>query len=381
MSTKDRDQKAKVLRYCAAKRWLAQLEVDVQPPKPVARKAALMTDVDVLASVPNDFVGFRHVLFDCKTLTKESPINRALWLRGLSEHLSAEQAFCVLKKNSIDSDHRLFSTSLGVVLLAEDEFDIFGDATATEYRTVSANVADIQLWDEMRTLGQRFVPIATLVKYIGSTYWMPTEPGEVCRKTVAALHEVRAELDPVKPQHLALVSDCAAVFARSLALLVAYLFKAYLHPRHQSELEEAVKVLLYGGRDAYEHRNQLYKMLREQREQRDLVEQRPQAEQREKKVAGANGDLELPEWSRFVHLIRQLLDAPSEAPRAALILRELAFTLLGNKAETAFLRKLCQESPQGARFAVLIVGYLAKSVRLPGEFASHLEGQLLAVLN
>lgn len=364
MSTKDREQKAKVLRYCAAKRWLPQLEVDVQPPRAVARKVALMTDVDVLASVPNDFVGFRHVLFDCKTLSKESPINRALWLRGLSEHMSAEQAFCILKKNSIDSDHRLFSTSLGVVLLADDEFDIFGDATAVEYRSISANVANIELWDEMRSLGQRFVGIASLVKFIGASYWMPSEPGEACRKTVAALHEVRSELDPAKPQHVALVADCAAVFARSMALLVAYLFKAYLHPRNQSELEEAVKVLLYGGRDAYEHRNQLYKMLREQKAG----------------VAG-NGDLALPEWARFVHLIRQLLDAPSEAPRTALILRELAFVTLATKSDTDFLRKLCQESPQGARFAVLVLGYLAKSGRLPNEFATELEGRLLALLS
>ena len=54
---KDRDQKAKALAYSVSKRWFPQLEVDVQAPHAVARKTALITDLDVFAAVPDDFVG------------------------------------------------------------------------------------------------------------------------------------------------------------------------------------------------------------------------------------------------------------------------------------------------------------------------------------
>ena len=98
---KDRDQKAKALAYSVSKRWFPQLEVDVQAPHAVARKSALITDLDVFAAVPDDFVGFRHVVFDCKTLARESPVNRTLWLRGVLDRTNADYGFCILKKNSV----------------------------------------------------------------------------------------------------------------------------------------------------------------------------------------------------------------------------------------------------------------------------------------
>ena len=97
---KDRDQKAKALAYSVSKRWFPQLEVDVQAPHAVARKTALITDLDVFAAVPDDFVGFRHVVFDCKTLARESPVNRTLWLRGVLDRRFLREG-CGYKKAGI----------------------------------------------------------------------------------------------------------------------------------------------------------------------------------------------------------------------------------------------------------------------------------------
>ena len=128
-------------------------------------------------------------------------------------------------------------------------------------------------------------------------------------------------------------------------------------------MEEAVKVLLYGGRDAYEYRNQLYRLLKEKAG-----------------TEAGSEDLALPEWGRFVQLLRQLLDAPTEASRAPLILREIGFARLLGSDNFSFAKTLCKESPQAGRFAVLILSYLQKAAKLPADFSTHLEKTLLSLL-
>ena len=157
--------------------------------------------------------------------------------------------------------------------------------------------------------------------------------------------------------------DLAGLFSHALARMCSYLFKAYLHPKKQSDLEEAVKILIYGGRDSYEHRNRLYMLLKEQKGTSDVRE-----------------DLSLPEWQRFMKLIRQLLDAPLEVARVPLILREVGLNHIKSPAELSFARTLCQESPQAAGFAVLIAGYLFRASRLPDEFRLNMETEILGLM-
>ncbi len=339
------------------------MEVDVHPPHAVGKRAVLMTDLDLLASIPDDFSGFRQVVIDCKTLSRESPVNRSLWLRGLLDRMNADYGVCILKKSSIEADHKLVATRLGVVLLAEDEFDIYASAMSPLYSSTTAHTANIDAWEHFFAIKDKYPALGSAIQFGRSSYWMQNEAGETCRKTVASLYEIRAELDPDKPEHLALVADIAALFGRTTALLAAYLFRAYLHPRNQHELEEAVKVLLYGGRDAYEYRNQLYRLLKEKAG-----------------TEAGSEDLALPEWGRFVQLLRQLLDAPTEASRAPLILREIGFARLLGSDNFSFAKTLCKESPQAGRFAVLILSYLQKAAKLPADFSTHLEKTLLSLL-
>jgi hypothetical protein len=362
---KDREQKKNALQYCVAKRWLPQLEVDVQPAQAIARKPALMTDLDVFAAMPDDFVGFRHVVIDCKTLSRESPVNRSFWVRGVVDRMGADHGICVLKKNAIEADHKLMATRLGVVLLGEDEFEIFARATAPQYDAMVGYTANIDAWEAMFAIPTRYPALTPALQFGRSGYWMDTQAGEACRKTIASVAEVRGELDPMKAEHAALVTDFAALFARALALLSSYVFRAYLHPRTQHDLEEATKMILYGGRDAYEHRNQLYRMLKE-------------------RTGGAESsatELALPEWPRFVQLIRQLLDSPPAAARVPLILREVAFARLHGATDFTFARTLCKEDPQAGRFAVLILGYFVKAARLPAQFSQDSEQILMSLLD
>lgn len=360
---KDREQKSKALKYSVSKRWFPQLEVDVQPMQTLGKTTVLMTDLDVLASIPDEFAGFRNVIFDCKTAARESPINRALWLRGVLDRMGADYGVCVLRKDLIETDHKLVSTRLDVILLAEDEFDLFAQSTSRRYQEKLGHVANIDAWEKLFVLKEQYVKLAPALNFSRSAFWMIDDSAEACRKVLAVLHDIRTELDPAKDEHVAVVLDLAALFAHAMAVMATYIFKAYLHPKQQAALEEAVKLLLYGGRDAYEHRNQLYRLLKECRG-----------------GEGENGDLSVPDWARFIHLVRQLLDSPVDVARSPLILRDVAFSFLMGSSDRNFAKVLCAEAPQAGRFAVLTSGYLCKAAKLPPEFVEKTERALLSLL-
>jgi hypothetical protein len=359
---KDRNQKQQALSLSVANRWFPQLEVDVQPVRAIRERAPTVTDLDVLSSIPDQFAGYRTVIFDCKTKARESAINRALWMSGLLERLRADQGICVLRKDAIELDHRLFAARLKVILLAEDEFELYARATAQNFLAKLGNLADIAVWEQFFDIPVKFYRLVPAVNFIRSGYWMIDEASEACRKILSELRAVHTELDPARAEHLAVFLDFCAIFARSLAIATCNLFKAYLHPASQADLSQALLVMLYGGREAYEHRNELYKRLKGPHQ--DAV---------------AVVDLSLPEWDRFLQLARQLLDAPVEAQKVPLILREVGFSFLCNDTARSFAKTLCAESPQAARFSLLIVDYLSKAGKLPPEFGKTPESALLSL--
>ncbi len=359
---KDRDQKHKALRLSVANRWFPQLEVDVQPGRALSEKAPLVTDLDVLSCIPDDFRGFRSIVFDCKTKAKESPVNRALWLTGVLQRIGGDQGFCILKKDAIELDHRLMATRLNVVLLAEDEFDLYAKSTCTAYTQPLGNIAEMDVWERFFDIPSRFPNLASGVQFIRSEFWMAEDSAEACRRTIACLKGLHQELDPQKPEHLALFLEFCAIFAQSLAVVVCQIFKAYLHPANHADLSAALLAMLYGGRESYEHRNRLYKFVKVK-----LSEQ-------------MTSDLSLPEWERFLQLVRQCLDAPFQLQRTPLILREVGFAALCGDTTREFAKVLCSESPQGARFALLVPTYLGRAARLPPEFIKSADNMLLPLL-
>ena len=328
----------------------------------MAKKIQLVTDLDVLSSIPDEFRGFRSVVFDCKTKANESAVNRALWLTGILERMRADQGFCILKKDAIHLDHVMMANELGVILLAEDEFDLYANATCREYNADCGNVGNMDAWDQFFSLADRFPKLEPGLRFIRSEFWMINDSAEACRKSLASLKSLSPELDPAKAEHLCLFLDYCALFSRALAVVIGQIFKSYLHPKSQADLAEALLVMLYGGREAYQHRNDLFRLVMTKNPESPVP------------------DLALPEWDRFLQLCRQLLDAPLELQNVPLILRETAFSVLMGDSTKLFARKLCSESPQGSRFAVLIPTYLCRAAKLPPEFSKIADDILLPLL-
>jgi len=357
---KDRAIKEMALRYTATRRWYPHMEVEVAPPARVAQRVSLVTDIDVLAVVPDPVLGTQSVLFDCKTKAAESGANRSLWLAGLMRHFGAEQAFCVLKKANIDSDHRQVAQELGVLLIPEDEFETFAKVSAASELTKNAAIASIDAWEKVADLKKRFPALGPLLGYRAGEFWRMRASHTGCRKVVANVLEARAEFDPVHVEHEVLFGDLVSMFGLSLATLVTSIFRIMLLPASGVDFEQAVRMKLYGGREAYEQQNRLFKLLKQSRHGDDF-----------------DDDLAPPEWSRFVKLLRQLLDDPNAVVRASLIIKESAFGLIAGDGE--YLSVLAKNDGQAARFAILIADYFSRATRLPPEFGVRIEQRLLAL--
>lgn len=357
---KDRGIKEQVLRYAATRRWYPHMEVEVAPPGRVGRRVSLITDIDVLAVVPDPVLGGQSILFDCKTKAAESGPNRSLWLAGLIRHFGAEQAFCVLKKANIDSDHRQFAQEMGVILIPEDEFETFAQISAGKPLVSSAAVASMDAWEKVAAMKSKFPAFGALLEYRAGEFWRNRLTHAGCRKVVANVLEKRSEFDPSHVEHEALFAEFSSLFALAISSLVASIFRIMLLPASSSDFEEAIKLKLYGGRDEYEQQNKLFKLLKQARH-----------------GTGADDDLAPPEWPRFTKLLRQLLDDPNASLRSALILKESAFSLLAPTG--GYLESLAKGDGQAVRFAILVADYFSKATRVPPEFGQRLEQRLLAL--
>ncbi|MGJ7903300.1 hypothetical protein [Lysobacter sp. 1R34A] len=355
---KDRAIKEQALRYAVTRRWYPHMEVEVAPPARMGRRVSLVTDIDVLAIAPDPVMGSDTVLFDCKTKAGESGANRSLWLKGLMGYFEAKQAFCVLKKANIESDHRQLAQELGVLLIPEDEFELFGRVSAGRDLVTDAAVASVDAWDKIAELRRRFPAISPLLQYRQSEFWRNRASHAGCRKIVAHVLEYRSEFDPAHIEYEALFGDFTSLFGLEMASLVNSVFRLMLLPSSAIDFEDAVRMKLYGGRDEYEQQNKLFKLLKQARHGSD-----------------ADEDLAPPEWPRLIKLLRQLLDDPNACFRSALILKECAFSSLTHS--DVFLRSLSKDDAQAVRFAILIVSYFARATRVPPEFGDRLETKLL----
>src|SRR5262245_9624408 len=117
---KDAELKEMLFQHHWSQRHFAQPEVEVYSPGGGDDGNRLITDVDVLALRPHPDLYFERLLGDCKTLRQMSPVNRALWLRGLMHFLGARSGIVLLKaEGGIESDHRLAAQRIGVQLFTQ----------------------------------------------------------------------------------------------------------------------------------------------------------------------------------------------------------------------------------------------------------------------
>ncbi len=358
---KDRAQKATALRFSVSKRWLPQLEVEIEPTRRLEKSKFLLTDIDVLSVAPSPIGGHTRLVFDCKSGTRESAIGRSFWLHGVMSKASATHGFVILNdKVSINRDHRISASDLAVSLLHESEFEDLAQGMGGTTIPTDSMTSDIDVWDQFLAVGAKYPTTLEYLNFGRSGYWMIKNPGEQCRKTVAKLRAIRAELDPEKPEHLAIFGDALCLFLLALSELANRLFLILLRPSSHEEFSSSLLAHLYGGYENLEAAQKIRRI-----------------------TSGANSDdivSIFPEIEKLEQLVREILQAPQQALPASLLAREMSFSALTASGIASLQKEIAKESPYTPKFVLMAGEYLQKATRLPPEFASYYSDAALNLL-
>jgi hypothetical protein len=260
----------------------------------------------------------------------------------------------------IEHDHRIATNQLGIRLQNEDEFKTYDKAIVYPEGSerTSITLSEVLFF---RNLGQRFTRLEPLLRYVYRDAFWEHHFGSHIRHLIGNLKSAAGEFDPAKPEHLALLSDVAAVFSIALAQCAAEVFRQCLQPSSKDSLSELLKMLVWGGREQYEFSETLRKRVFELQGGKEEPGLEPWA---------------LPEWNHFIQLIRNLLDRPTSAFELPWILRRFALDLARGWEPLKYARV---HDLLAVKYAMLTIAYLCKACRLPDEFEKDLISKLVSV--
>jgi hypothetical protein len=350
---KDRAQKATALRFCISKRWLPQLEVEIEPSNRMEKSKYLLTDLDVLAIATSPVGEQTKFVFDCKSGARESAIGRAFWLHGVMAKIGSSHGFVVMNpKVKLSRDHRLSASELGVSLLHEGEFEdlALGLSGTTNITREYSIASDIDVWEKFIEIDSKYPQLSDYLVFSTSYFWTIKDAGEQCRKSVAKLRSIRSELDPSKDEHLAIFGDSLCLFLLAVSNLANRLFLILMRPTSKDEFSSLLLAFLYGGYESLQAALKIRKLAT---------------------GAGAEDTVSIfPDSDRFEQLVREVVQAPLQALPAALLAREMAFCCLENVESTALQIDISRESPYATKFLLLAAEYLQKATKLPPEFST-----------
>ncbi|WP_148060185.1 hypothetical protein [Pseudomonas frederiksbergensis] len=347
---KDRAQKAMALRLSISKRWLPQIEVEIEPSQRIEKTKSPLTDIDVLAVAPSAVGGHTRLVFDCKSGLRESAIGRAFWLHGVMTRASAQHGFVILnEKVNVIRDHRVSASDLNITLLHQTEIEDLAQGIGGSTLPTNALIASMDCWEQFLAIGSKYNNLSEYLIFSRSSFWMIKNSGEQCRKTVQKLRSVSSELDPSKKEHLAVFADALCLFLLALSELSNKLFLVLLRPASQADFSSSLLAFLYGGYESLETAIKIRKVT---------------------SVGDSEEAMSLfPEIKRLEHLVREILQAPQQALSAAILAREMGFEALEGTTSN-FKETIAQESPYTPKFVLLGAEYLQKAARLPPEFSA-----------
>jgi hypothetical protein len=347
---KDAHQKTKVIRYCVANGLVPFLEVAVLYEGDTGPAPSEITDVDVLGIRPADSAPLRRISFDCKT-QRMSPINRALWAKGLADFIAAQETFVILTRPAPES-HRLASDAIGVRLFSETIFDTYAFASSPDYGVSNSYIEKPEAWSTLSTVGSKYPAMNGHMRHLRSVGPLITGPTQALRSLVASTRKIDGELDPTKPEHRAVFLLTCMQLLLVCSELVRVFHNIFDPTLRKEEFEQTLRYYIWGGRENYEIRQRL----------KDAVS----------KERGEPPAFDLPGWSTFLEVFRALLDAPTLVGSCCLPLQDLAFRELvypQNDLDDR-LRTRLQRNNRIKQFIALAANCVLAASRLPREFRS-----------
>ncbi len=353
---KDRDQKEMAAKFCAAQGIVPFLEVVVRSSAALEDSPIDVTDVDVLGIQFGRQGVERRIIFDCKT-GKMSAVNRALWASGLKTYIKASEAFLILKKDAPYS-HRLVANELGVHIHSEANFRKFAASTSPNFLYDSTYLSDMNTWDAMPALINKYTHLSDLAYVSNTTAATEASGAKGARSALGTFIKASPELDPRKSEHLFFYANFLSAFAGFLTIAAVEVKHVFQFDMDKDEFEKTLRYYVWGGKDSYVMRRNF------------------RATMERAGAGGANVEVELPEWTKFVSMFRAFLDAPDALAELPYLAKELAFRTLAPASRPdvdARLRSLFTLNNRARQFLFLLNGYLVSVGQLPREFKEAYE--------
>jgi len=352
---KDIHQKESAIRFCLASGLLPFLEVNVGNRKELSSTSTVITDIDALGLVIDASGAHRRVIFDCKTVNKTSPINRAFWASGLMKYAGCDEAFVILKKKASEA-HRLSAKYIDVHLFNETQFNHFATSYSIEYSLDYSYSTDIKNWLTQYDAYSKGSAFEKFGDFLNHEIPLENDAARGVKRLLAALIKGKGEFNPEKSLHVSVFQHVVMSFSLLMAQVVHDLKTVINFDSEKSEFELLLKYYIWGGKDAFEQRQKMHDLHR----------------------AGASSSLEIPEWDRFVELTRMLLDSPKDVFLCCFPLRELSLRTTKNIIKDKDI-KLAHEIMGNSRLRQFILSqtsYLVSAGQLPKEFNNKLVADL-----
>ncbi len=358
MGTLDKDihQKESAIRFCVLTGSLPFLEVNVENRRELSDTTTVITDIDVLG-VFIDASGLRRkVIFDCKTLGKTSPINRAFWAAGLMKYASCDEAFVILRKKASEA-HRLSAKDINVHLFSEKQFKNYSESYSLDFSVDYCYSTNINNWISHASIYDKNSGFEKFGLFLNSEIPLETDSSKGIKRLLAALQKGKGEFNPDRESHAAIFYHVVMVFSYLMAKAVHDLKAIIDFDANKEEFERLLKYYIWGGREAFSQKQKMSRLFATSN------------------ASMASVEPELREWDQFVELVRKLLDSPIDVYKCCFPMREIAFRSIASNDDSKdlFLAKVIAENNRTRQYSTAQAKYLIKAAQLPSEFGSNLE--------
>ena len=361
---KDTQQKLKAIRYCVALGFVPHMEVVVRYSGDTSDSPCDLTDIDVYGLKPGAAAQSLRVIFDCKTLNKMSPINRAFWAKGLMALTRCDEAFVILSKPAIEG-HRLAGNSFGVRLFSEPLFDAFAAAASADFLLPNSYLEDLARWSALAEIGKKYSALADLLVFLTSTAPLQTTGTTGLRTLMSKVRHCSGELDPNKNVHRTVFKLALTQFTIFVNEMVRDFHNIFDPQVDRVQFERTLRYYVWGGKENYELRQRLNTALKAA-----------------KGVADAE-PFEFPSWDKFVDYFRNCLDAPLALSAVCLPLKDMAFREL-SPVSIDIDKRLSNRLKVNNRvrqFTLAAAAYLCDAGKLPQEFRESCASELSSLID
>jgi hypothetical protein len=347
---KDIHQKESAIRFCLLTNHLPFLEVIVKNHRELSDSVTTLTDIDVLGITIDASGQRRRIVFDCKTLGKTSPINRAFWAGGLMQYTSSNEAYVILGKRASEA-HRLSARHINVYLFDEKQFANYSESYSLNFKLDYCYSTNISNWV---SYAQIFYKNSLFEKYghfLNSESALELDVARGVRRLIAALQKGRGEFNPERQDHMAIYYHSIMVFSFLMSQIVQDLKNVIDYDAPQEDFERILKLYIWGGHESFKQRQEIKRMFSDSQPSSTL-------------------DLEMPQWDSFIELVRKLLDSPTDVFKCCFPMREISLRSLSNidNAKDLYLARTIASNGRIRQFLTSQAKYLVKATRLPFDF-------------